>query len=91
VVRIADGVGAAFGALVALARWAADLAPPPADDWAYQAGRALVGALFYGLVGLLVGALVRLVLNLGGGRAADGAERPGRRTAHGAREGGSAV
>jgi hypothetical protein len=51
-----------------LARWAAGQAPPPADDWAYQCGRTLGGAIFYGLVGLAVGALVRVVLRLGGGR-----------------------
>jgi hypothetical protein len=52
VVRLAAGIGAAFGALVVLGRWAAGQAPPPADDWAYQCGRALGGAFFNGLVGL---------------------------------------
>jgi hypothetical protein len=68
VVRIAGGIGATFGALAVLARWAAGQAAPPADDWAYQCGRALGAAMWFGLIGLAVGALVRVVLRLGGGR-----------------------
>jgi len=65
VIRIAAGIGAAFGALTVVARWIAGHAPAPADDFGYQLGRVIGGAIFYGIVGVIVGVIIRATLFLG--------------------------
>lgn len=64
VVRLASGIWAAYGAITVSARWASGHAPPPADDVGYQVGRVIGGMIFWGVIGLVTGLVIRIVISV---------------------------
>ena len=65
VVRLAGAIGAAYGAVTVLARWAVGHAPPPADGVAYQIGRVIGGMIFWGVIGLVVDLVICVMIGSG--------------------------